>query len=296
MTTDVILSSISELDANQKVVSSDLFLMTTKDNRGAYVSKSVNYDTLSGGIGLKSAAFHENSEYATYYHRHDDVYSSVNHLHDEVYSRLDHKHSEYLSAVPSAKDNVTGGFKTGYKSEEYNYGVQLDEDGKAFVNVPLRKSQDHVFMSKQQYNDLTEEEKMNPDVVYCISDDVQEEPECVSYVIDSWHEDNGYRWYRVYSDGFCEQGGVGEMLIPKDEGRINQSITISLMKDYVNTFYHVIVSNANGTNVIGGNHPCEILGHPNNTESITVICDHIADDLTADKRFNFYWETKGWLR
>ena len=123
MTTDVILSSISELDANQKVVSSDLFLMTTKDNHGVYVSKSVNYDTLSGGIGLKSAAFHENSEYATSNHRHDNVYSSVNHLHDEVYSRLDHKHSEYLSAVPSARDDVTGGFKTGYEGGEYNYGV-----------------------------------------------------------------------------------------------------------------------------------------------------------------------------
>lgn len=47
--------------------------------------------------------------------------------------------STYLTSVPTAKDNVVGGFKTGYADttvNSRNYAVKLDSNNKAYVNVP----------------------------------------------------------------------------------------------------------------------------------------------------------------
>lgn len=41
-----------------------------------------------------------------------------------------------LTAIEKATDSALGGIMTGYKSTEENRAVQLDENGKAFVNVP----------------------------------------------------------------------------------------------------------------------------------------------------------------
>lgn len=43
---------------------------------------------------------------------------------------------EGISSVPLATSNAVGGFKTGYSNNAKNYSVQLDSNGKAFVNVP----------------------------------------------------------------------------------------------------------------------------------------------------------------
>jgi hypothetical protein len=50
---------------------------------------------------------------------------------------------------------------------------------------------------------------------------------------------NGTSWYRVYSDGWCMQGG----LVEATNGQTG--FTVSLLQNYVNTNYQVIVSAAN---------------------------------------------------
>ena len=50
-----------------------------------------------------------------------------------------------------------------------------------------------------------------------------------SYIIYSYH--NGVSWYRIYSDGFCEQGG----LATATAGSSHQQI--SLLKNFIDTNY-----------------------------------------------------------
>ena len=45
---------------------------------------------------------------------------------------------------------------------------------------------------------------------------------------------NGTSWYRVYSDGWCEQGGKSQ-----SQGQTN----VSLIKSYTNTEYSVLLTN-----------------------------------------------------
>ena len=47
---------------------------------------------------------------------------------------------------------------------------------------------------------------------------------------------NGTSWYRVYSDGWCEQGG--EVNVPYT----NTTVTVSLLKSYTNTNYNILLS------------------------------------------------------
>lgn len=50
---------------------------------------------------------------------------------------------------------------------------------------------------------------------------------------------NGTSWYRIYSDGWCMQGGLVEAT------NSQTGFTVSLLQNYVNTNYQVIVSAAN---------------------------------------------------
>ena len=51
-----------------------------------------------------------------------------------------------------------------------------------------------------------------------------------SICVESWH--SGSNWYRVYSDGYCEQGGVLENANGAD-------ITISFLKAFADTNYYI---------------------------------------------------------
>ena len=42
---------------------------------------------------------------------------------------------------------------------------------------------------------------------------------------------NGTSWYRVYSDGWCEQGGY--------KGSTSVNSTVNLLKNYINTNYSI---------------------------------------------------------
>ena len=45
----------------------------------------------------------------------------------------------------------------------------------------------------------------------------------VSFVVETWRD--GANWYRLYNDGWCEQGG-------SSTGNGNSGITVSLLKTY----------------------------------------------------------------
>lgn len=95
--------------------------------------------------------------------------------------------------------------------------------------------------------------------------------EGAAYVVESYQKD--YSWYRVWSDGYCEQGGR----IPLESG----STSISLLKPYSNTEYTMRMTNM--------------------VQSYAVWLD---GDLGLDyfKIYSsatggsLYWETKGYLQ
>ena len=58
-----------------------------------------------------------------------------------------------------------------------------------------------------------------------------------SVLIESYTDPNTHQWYRVYSDGWCEQGGY-----------INTSNSVTdwnLLKPYIDTNYTVVASTSN---------------------------------------------------
>ena len=63
------------------------------------------------------------------------------------------------------------------------------------------------------------------------------------YVVESYH--NGVEWYRIYSDGWIEQGG--RVSIPRDT-----QTTVTLLKTFSNTNYTVLISACrSGTQTVG---------------------------------------------
>lgn len=64
-----------------------------------------------------------------------------------------------------------------------------------------------------------------------------------SICIENWHDNNG-NWYRIYSDGWCEQGGR------VDGGAVAN--TISLLKPYKDANYTAVSTAGNKTTVADG--------------------------------------------
>lgn len=66
--------------------------------------------------------------------------------------------------------------------------------------------------------------------------DLSNVPTSKGILTESYH--NGTSWYRVYSDGFCEQGGSFD-----GAGAANTFVKVSLLKPYANTNYTVVATN-----------------------------------------------------
>ncbi len=66
--------------------------------------------------------------------------------------------------------------------------------------------------------------------------DLSNVPTSKGILTESYH--NGASWYRVYSDGFCEQGGSFD-----GAGAANTFVKVSLLKPYANTNYTVVATN-----------------------------------------------------
>lgn len=64
------------------------------------------------------------------------------------------------------------------------------------------------------------------------------------YLVDNYVDDSG-NWYRIYSDGWIEQGGI---ILPQTR---NDNFLVTLLKPYTNTNYTLITNKSIDTNVSG---------------------------------------------
>ena len=99
--------------------------------------------------------------------------------------------------------------------------------------------------------------------------------------IESWHDDKG-NWYRIYSDGWCEQGGV-HITTNRDFN------TVTLFKSYIDTNYSVIF-----------NHEIDITNHASyvgypTTYQKTRNSWNYTPPVNISNNPRIRWETKGYI-
>lgn len=99
----------------------------------------------------------------------------------------------------------------------------------------------------------------------------------VSVCIESWHDENG-NWYRVYSDGWCEQGGS---LTPTGTGSYTSG-TITFPKSFKDTNYKCFIMGSGTGDAYTG------LTYDKSNSSIKY--NHVLSRDGAD------WECKGYIR
>lgn len=95
-------------------------------------------------------------------------------------------------------------------------------------------------------------------------------------VVDSYI--NGTSWYRVWSDGWCEQGGVGT-------STNNQLVTVTLLKDYNNTEYIPLVTSITPGSANNYNPAVGV----NNSSSFSY------NSMIGNKNVQIYWRTCGYI-
>lgn len=103
----------------------------------------------------------------------------------------------------------------------------------------------------------------------------------VSVCVESWHE--GTEWYRVYSDGWCEQGGF------KYASGYGTATDIILLKSYNNTNYFAMVCQSLNVNE-DWNSNLNVIETSKATSLFSVRTS------SANKGNAFYWEAKGYIR
>ena len=99
----------------------------------------------------------------------------------------------------------------------------------------------------------------------------------IPHVVESYQ--NGTSWYRVYSDGWCEQGGSVYIIGPDGGG------TVAFLKPYKDTNYQIMITNASYLVTI----PAGI--EPASKLSGSMVIDYGDGTVTGD----VYWETKGYI-
>lgn len=116
------------------------------------------------------------------------------------------------------------------------------------------------MLSKEQYDGVAEPVK---DELWTVE-------------VETYSDDDG-NWYRVYPDGWCEQGGYVSSGTPP--------ITVTLLKQMKNTNYAISIQQANN---VGGNpqhYASVVTGRT--TTSITV-------NQYSNYFFPYFWEVKGY--
>lgn len=99
--------------------------------------------------------------------------------------------------------------------------------------------------------------------------------DCKAYVTETYV--NGTSWYRVYSDGWCEQGGVATGVIS------GSNTTIALLKNYKDTNYSVQVTYDSTTT--GATSGASSAVNMKNTTSFAI----------GSQGGNYAWEAKGYI-
>lgn len=109
-------------------------------------------------------------------------------------------------------------------------------------------------------------------------------PDCASYVIESWHDDNG-NWYRIYSDGWCEQGGTFAAMLN------TSGSAVQLYKPFINTNYKVQVSSTDPGTAETAYTLMNI--KTKNTNSFIIYGAHNSGGTDVDQ---IDWEAKGFIK
>lgn len=106
--------------------------------------------------------------------------------------------------------------------------------------------------------------------------------ECKAYITETYV--NGTSWYRVYSDGWCEQGGA-------TANKVDSPITVTLLKAYINNLYSVqITINGTASSPNSNTFPYQALGK---TASSFIVANY----NSGSGANNYYqWEACGYIR
>lgn len=101
------------------------------------------------------------------------------------------------------------------------------------------------------------------------------------HIVETYH--NGTEWYRVWSDGWCEQGGF----IDRDDPRwVSNEIEITFAKDFVDTNYSVF---ANAKQQEYGYSVVAVSAYT------TTGCKFASAEDTHATDDPFNWEAKGYI-
>lgn len=103
-------------------------------------------------------------------------------------------------------------------------------------------------------------------------------------IIDEWHDAS--EWYRVWSDGFIEQGGVSNVS--------NGLSTITLKKPFANIHYHVsttITEDSPNWAVLCTKYP---LSSPKTTSSFTLKCSWANERADRIASTDLTWYAAGY--
>lgn len=105
-------------------------------------------------------------------------------------------------------------------------------------------------------------------------------------VVESYN--NGYSWYRLYSDGWCEQGGRTLFNVPNNT-------EVIFHKPFINTYYSFFVTGERDTRVTGAAFPDDLSFTTNGKSTDRVV---VYGYDSGGSRYTCYgcWEAKGYVR
>lgn len=115
-------------------------------------------------------------------------------------------------------------------------------------------------------------------VMEAVADKISRQ-DCKAYITETYV--NGTSWYRVYSDGWCEQGGVVN-------SNSDSAYTVTLLKPYINTNYEVFI-----TRKTTGDHSNNISGRWQEVYNLTIT------SFTTWGKYSAYpeafWRASGYI-
>lgn len=170
--------------------------------------------------------------------------------------------------VGSSSVSLSANYGIGISTDSTKSGIILDTEN---ITIP-----DGWNLYYKVANVITNQELL--DVAYVTADlnTKISKTECSAYVVETYQ--NGESWYRVWSDGWCEQGG--QVSTTKE-----QDVTITFLKVYNNVDYTVMRTNVN---VSAGNTSYRQEGISSKTSSSFVFHVPALTVVTM-------WEAKGYI-